>query len=253
MSACKILEEHISKQIDDHIERHNLSNDKQWGYKKGRSTELLLLNMTEHWKIALDSGKMVRVLFIDFKKAFDSVNHNILLSKVQGVGITGDLYQRLKDYLTGRQQFTDLNGVYSNTQTVGYGVPQGSLLGPRLFKIYVDDLPDKITEGNDTTGYVTANNIDIIVDKFNQLANEIHQWCSKNKLTAHLGKTEVMTIAQRPFTGPVKPIYFGGEQVKMVITTQSLGLNIDNRLTWKHQHNRVTKSFSAKLRQLKRM
>ena len=60
-------------------------------------------------------------------------------------------------------------------------------------------------------------------------------------------------IAQRPFTGPVKPIYFGGEQVKMVITTQSLGLNIDNRLTWKDQHNRVTKSFSAKLRQLKRM
>ena len=89
----KILEEHISKQIDDHIERHNLSNDKQWGYKKGRSTELLLLNMTGHWKIALDSGKMVGVLIIDFKKAFDSVNHNILLSKVQGMGITGDLYQ----------------------------------------------------------------------------------------------------------------------------------------------------------------
>ena len=60
-------------------------------------------------------------------------------------------------------------------------------------------------------------------------------------------------IAQRPFTGPVKPIYCGGEQVKMVITTQSLGLNIDDRLTWKDQHNRVTKSFSAKLRQLKRM
>ena len=106
---------------------------------------------------------------------------------------------------------------------------------------------------DDTTGYVIANNVDIIMGKLNQLANEIYRWCGKNKLTTHLEKTEVMIIAQRPFTGPVKPIYFGGEQVKMVITTQSLGLNIDNRLTWKDQHNRVTKSFSTKLRQLKRM
>ena len=70
---------------------------------------------------------------------------------------------------------------------------------------------------DDTTGYVIANNVDIIMDKLNQLVNEIHQWCSKNKLTAHLGKTEVMIIAQRPFNGPAKPINFGGEQVKMVI------------------------------------
>jgi hypothetical protein len=155
----KMLEKHVSQQIDEQINQHNLSNDKQWGYKRGRSTELLLLNLTEHWKMALGSGKTVGILFIDFKKAFHSVNHTILMGKIQGKGIAGEVYEWLKDYLTDRQQFTDLNGVYSSSQTVKYGVPQGSLLGPRLFKIYVDDLPDNVSEGwvymfaDDTTGY----------------------------------------------------------------------------------------------------
>ena len=168
----KILE-HVAKQGDKHIEQHNLSNERQWGYKKGRSTELLLLNLTEQWKIALDIGKTIEVLFIDFKKAFDSVDHTIVLNKVQGKGLAGELYEWLTDYLVNRQQYTDLNGVYSKTQTVEYGVPQGFLLGSRLFKIYVDDLPDNVTEcwlymfAHDTTAYVIADNINVTIDKSN--------------------------------------------------------------------------------------
>ena len=101
-----------SKTLEDHMKQHNFSNDKQcMGLQK-----LLLLNMTEHWKIALGSSKMVGVLFIDLKKAFDSVNHKMILCKVQGMGITGLGIQCTK---------------------VGYGVPQGSQLKLRLFKIYV--------------------------------------------------------------------------------------------------------------------
>ena len=125
--------------------------------------------------------------------------------------------------------------------------------------MYVDDLPDNVSEGwvfmffDDTTGYVVADNIDMVIDELNQMAGEIHEWCSKNKLTAHLGKTEAMILAQQPFTGPLKPIYFGGELIKIVTTTQLLGVKIDNKLTWKEQYKKVTKSFSAKLSQLKRM
>lgn len=149
----------------------------QWGYKKGISTELLL-NLTEHQKMTLDTGKTVGVLFIDFKKACDSVDHTILLNKVQGKGLAGELHEWLTDYLTGRQQYTDLNGVYSKTQMVEYGVPQCK-------DLYQDR--------------------DYSIEKLNQMASEIQQWCSNYKLTAHLDKTEAMITAQRPFIGPVKP------------------------------------------------
>jgi hypothetical protein len=79
------------------------------------------------------------------------------------------------------------------------------------------------------------------------MAGEIYEWCRKNKITAHIGKTEAMILSQQHFYGPVKPICFGDEQIKLVTTTQSLGVTIDNRLTWKEQHKKVIKSFSAKL------
>lgn len=85
------------------------------------------------------------------------------------------------------------------------------------------------------------------------MASEIQQWCNNNKLTAYLDRIEATMIAQCPFTGPVKPLYFGGNQIKIATTTQSFGVKIDNRLTWNEQFRKVTKLFSIKLSQLKRM
>ena len=89
----KILEGQICKHIDNHMEEHNLHTDRQWGYRKNKSTETLLLLLTETWKQALDLGKVVAVLFVDFRKAFDTVDHTILQQKLQAVGISGNLYR----------------------------------------------------------------------------------------------------------------------------------------------------------------
>ena len=99
---------------------------------------------------------------------------------------------------------------------------------------------------DDTTAYVVADNIDTTIGKLNRMANEIQQWCSNNKLTANLDKTEAMIITQRPFIGPTLPI-------RSISTTKSLGVEIDNKLTWKKQLRKVTKSFGAKLSQLRKM
>lgn len=100
----KILEDIISDSIDNHIEAQDLLSDNQWGFCKNHSTEGLLIHLTDTWKWALDENLKVGVLFIDFRKAFDSVNHTILLQKLKAVGISGNLLSWMKSYLSNRNQ-----------------------------------------------------------------------------------------------------------------------------------------------------
>ena len=107
--ACRVLE--------DHLEECNILSSRQWGFRKNRSTEGLLLSLTERWKRALDEGKILGVVFIDFQKAFDTVSHEVLSYKLQAVGIAGNLHQWIMDYLSGRTQYTEINGTKSHSKT----------------------------------------------------------------------------------------------------------------------------------------
>ena len=116
--------------------------------RKGRSTDEIVIYLTETWKTALDNGKVVGVVYIDFQKAFDKVSHEILIYKLQAMGLSGDMLKWFVSYLKERKQFAVVNGSSSQTKAVTCGVPQGSLLGPRLFTYYINDLSDSITEAN---------------------------------------------------------------------------------------------------------
>jgi len=138
----------VLSHLNDHIEGHHLTSDHQWGFRTGRSTETLLLHMTEKWNKALDQGKVVGVVFVDFKEAFDCIPDSVLLKKLQASGISGGLYDILQDYLKERKQFTIVNSSESSHATTSSGAPQGSLLGPTLFSIDANDLPNCIEQGN---------------------------------------------------------------------------------------------------------
>ena len=131
--------------------------------------------LTETWEANIDKGKVVGVIFIDFCKAFDCVDHEILGFKMQGCGIGGHLLVWLKDYLNNRKQYVEINGKKSKLLIVKYGVPQGSLFGPRLFSIYVNDLASSITTGelhlyaDDTTAYVIGNSVEEVIELLNIL------------------------------------------------------------------------------------
>jgi len=104
--------------------------------------------MTEEWKRCMDNGKVIGVIFIDFKKAFDCVPHSVLMRKLQAIGVCGEAFDIVKSYLEERKQFTVVNNQNSPLEQVTTGVPQGSLLGPDLFTTTANDLPENIPSGN---------------------------------------------------------------------------------------------------------
>lgn len=238
----KLLEATVCEGLDDFISDKGLLTNNQWGFRQGRSTEGLLIYLTETWKKALDNKQIIGTVFIDFQKAFDTVSHSILRYKLEAMGMTGDLLNWMISYLTNRRQFSAVNGCISQTKTVGCGIPQGSLLGPRLFSYYINDLPNVITEGqlvmyaDDTTLFVVGNNVEIVIESLNKVLSNINTWCRNNKLTIHSGKSEAMIISHKAFCGPLKPVMLEHKDVKFVTETRSLGVTIDNRLSW---HNQV--------------
>ena len=140
-----------------------------------------------------------------------------------------------------------------------YGVPQGSLLGPRLFKMYVNDLPSYTKEGylqifaDDTTAYVIGENIEEVIDGLNRIAADLHKWCQRNKMTVNTEKTEVMVIKAATFVGPLRPVLFGEKQLRVVTTAKCLGVTIDNNMTWKNHITKVSNQYNAKLSHLRRI
>ena len=188
----KILEATVCRNMDSFTNECGLCNENQRGFIKGKSTEGLLTYLTEKWKTALDNGNVVGVVFIDFKKAFDCVSHSILDLKLQAMGISGPPFEWIRDYLKDRKQFAVVNGCKSELNAVNCGIPQGSLLGPRLFSFYVNDLPDQIKEGeidmyaDDTTLFYIGPSVDAVCDGLNRTLGDVHNWRRNNKLTIHI-------------------------------------------------------------------
>ena len=183
----------VCRPLDNHLSSHNLLSSRQWGFRKGHSTESLLLHLTEVWKEALDDGLKVGVLFIDFRKAFVCVDHTILGEKRKALGVSGDMWIWLMDYLANRSQLTQIDGAFSKSKPVKIGVPQGSLLGPRLFITYVNDLPDSIRGGevymfaDDTTIYTIGDTTDEVARALQVILDQLQTWCQMNRLIIHKG------------------------------------------------------------------
>ena len=250
--------------VNDTIVRHaykanNLVTDKQWAYRAGFSTELLLTQLTKTWREAADAGLVVAVAFTDFKNAFDGVSHAILETKLErDFGISGPLLDWLKSYLKERQQFTVVNGSTSETLMVSFGILQESVLGPTLFTLFTNDRPFSVSSGSvhtfadDTTVYCISDTAEKCIAQLNTALRELNEWSLINRLTPHPSKSEAMLISRRNLPVNIPLIFIGNSTIKWVSKSRLLGITVDEKLTWTPHMLELKKSFAKNLELLKK-
>ena len=198
--VSKIIEKVIFKQLYEYLTHNNLLTVSQHGFRPMHSTLTALLEATNNWYLNIDDGLINSVLFLDLKKAFDTVDHSILLKKLQLYGLDPHAVQWFKSYLSNRFQSTYVNGTLSDYLPVSCGVPQGSVLGPLLFLIYINDLQEcelsssALMYADDTSLTLSAYDPATLEEKLNKDLDEVQKWLKSNKLTLNVKKTKYMII-----------------------------------------------------------
>ena len=178
----KIIEKLIHKRLYTFLEDHNILYENQFGFQKNNSTVYALMQITERIKTTIGSGKFGCSIFVDLKKAFDTVNHEILLNKLEHYGIRDTELNWFRTYLTDRKQFVSFNEQSSELLENNFGVPQGSVLGPLLFLLYINDLPNisKILNfylfADDTNIYYESSSLKDLEKSINKELGKLYLW-----------------------------------------------------------------------------
>ena len=239
-SLSKIFEHVIFDQIMCYLTENSLLSSEQFGFRPGHSTELAALRMVDHIIKQMDNGKLPLCIYIDLSKAFDTLNYDILMSKLEYYGITGKENELLRSYLTGRSQYVEVNGHKSSHLQISTGIPQGSVLGPLLFLIYINDLPnasnifDMLMYADDTTLFCNMTDT-ITVDVINEELSKICDWLGANKLSLNIVKTKYMlyhSINKRVIYPKLK---INNNNIDRITQFHFLGVILHERMSWK-QH-----------------
>ena len=252
---CKVLESFIRDILQRHMEENKLYTKCQHGFRKGKSCTTQLLEVINDFTNYMDDGTPFDTIYLDFKKAFDSVPHSRLLVKLRSYGIDGKLYQWIKSFLSDRSQYVKVGASCSKTMNVTSGIPQGSILGPILFLIFINDLPDCVEStchifADDTKVYNTGNNTNSLQKDLKAL----QEWSNKWQLHFNCSKCKCLHFGM---SNTYRDYYFKNENGnKQYIPTcteeKDLGVIFDDSLKFDLHINCVVKKANSLLGLIRR-
>ena len=257
----RLMEQIIHTQVKFYLEESKFFAIEQNGFRSQHSTTKALATIMDQLLSNMDEGRLSVSVFLDFKKAFDTIDHTILIQKLELAGIDESTCRLIKNYLTGRTQTTKINGHISSTRTVKTGVPQGSTLGPLLFLIFINDLPLVSQEArfimfaDDAVLTVDHKSIKQAEKIMNEILKNIARWCTENKLTLNTKKTEYVifgTKAMKRKAGQIE-LALGEETLREKQSYKYLGTILDATLNVGPQIAKLNSTLAGKLTSFRRM
>ena len=249
-SISKVIEKLLKFRILSFLNKHDVLYNRQNGFRKKFCTVYPILDILTECYDNINSYDYTCIITLDLKKAFDTVNHSILLHKLEHYGIRGNCHQILSSYLRNRKQFVGISDSTSGMVRIEYGVPQGSVLGPLLFIIYINDLKNALTSkprlfADDTCLLIKNNNLKQLQEQGNKELNMLQSWMAANKLTINPHKSQIIVINPKIRTViPKFSLSYGDTLIYAVKTTKYLGIEIDDQLNFLPYTQKLQKKLS---------
>ena len=255
----KILEKVVYTQLESYLVKGNLLYEFQSGFRPLYSTDSCLIHLSDFIRLNMDKGLYTGMVLLDLQKAFDTVNHQILCQKLSSIGLDPLSITWFHSYLSDRSQEVHYNGASSSPNSVTCGVPQGSLLGPFLFLIYVNDMAMAVNcklllYADDSALLVSGKDINEIEQSLSTELNSVSQWLCDNKLSLHLGKTEsiIFGSSRNLKKVPSFNITCNGQPISSTSAVKYLGMELDQSVSGELQAESAINKINSKLKFLYR-
>lgn len=253
----KIIEKHVAKYLNSYLTEHDLLYERQSGFRSKHSCETALTAIIDDWISAIDKNEIVGTVLLDLSKAFDLVSHRLLLEKLRNYQFSDRSLHWFKSYFDHRSQQVSISGTLSSSKLISSGVPQGSVLGPLLFLIYINDLPLEIRKSiidkfaDDTTMSKSGSSVEKVTKDLNEDIRNAVKWCNNNKMAINTTKTKAMFISsvQKQALLQENPPKLNINTTPIEISSKEtlLGVIIDNTLNWSAQIEATIKKCNSQL------
>ena len=244
------MEKIVYEQLLKHASDHTIFTPQQFGFLKNHSTTDCILNFLNKLHESTPENKYSIGISLDLCKAFDSINHTILLEKLKFYGVKNKSLEWFNSYLSGRKQYTSCNNIKSSMASINNGVPQGSILGPLLFLYFINDLVNCSESlylslfADDSTGLISGNNLDNLRQLATEELQKVADWLSANKIRANLKKSHFLVFKGRNKLDYSLRITLNGKSLAQKSSTKMLGVHIRDDLKWTEHINVINRKIS---------